>query len=126
MPNRSHRKGTPYDRKQEQMRKSKKKQRKKKNRNQFGKPIKGKQFLKINLILRDGQKCAYCYKEDVELEIEHLIPRSKGGSNKMKNLVLSCRECNVLKGNKMPGEIEDADLRDRVEYLIRYARSQKK
>jgi hypothetical protein len=40
--------------------------------------------------------CAYCGKKspEVELELEHIIPKSKGGSDNIDNLNVSCRECN--------------------------------
>ncbi len=44
--------------------------------------------------------CAYCGKKDVPLEIEHINPRSSGGSDRISNLTLSCRSCNEKKGNK--------------------------
>lgn len=33
---------------------------------------------------------------------DHVIPRSKGGSNRMDNMVRACRECNTMKGDVMP------------------------
>ncbi len=42
-------------------------------------------------------KCVYCGKKGEE--IEHIVPKSKGGTNSVKNLTLSCRECNIAKGN---------------------------
>lgn len=42
-------------------------------------------------------KCAYCGKKGEE--VEHLVPRSRGGSNRISNLVLSCRKCNEKKGS---------------------------
>ncbi len=42
-------------------------------------------------------KCVYCGKKGEE--IEHIIPKSKGGTNSIKNLTLSCRKCNIAKGN---------------------------
>ena len=47
-----------------------------------------------------GRKCAYCGKENVPLQIEHIQPKSKGGSNKFSNLTLACECCNKSKGNK--------------------------
>ena len=35
-----------------------------------------------------------------ELEIEHIVPRSKGGSNRVSNLTLACTSCNQKKGNQ--------------------------
>ena len=50
------------------------------------------------------RKCAYCGKKDVKLEIEHIIPKSRGGSNRVDNLTISCRKCNVKKGNQTAEE----------------------
>ncbi len=46
------------------------------------------------------RKCAYCNATDTPLEIEHIIAKSKGGSNRVSNLTLSCTKCNSSKGNK--------------------------
>jgi len=46
------------------------------------------------------RKCAYCGKKDVPLEIEHIIPKSRGGSDRVSNLTISCHDCNQKKGNK--------------------------
>jgi 5-methylcytosine-specific restriction endonuclease McrA len=35
------------------------------------------------------RRCAYCGKTDVPLEIEHIIPKSRGGSNRVSNLTLA-------------------------------------
>ena len=43
------------------------------------------------LLEKWGRQCAYCQKENVPLEIDHIIPRSKGGSSKVSNLMISCR-----------------------------------
>lgn len=44
------------------------------------------------------RKCAYCGKEGVPLQIEHIVPRAKGGSNRVSNLTLACEPCNTKKG----------------------------
>jgi len=51
-----------------------------------------------------GRKCAYCGKKDVPLEIEHIIPKSRGGTSRVSNLTLSCHECNQEKGNQTAEE----------------------
>lgn len=43
------------------------------------------------------RKCAYCGVTDTQLEIEHIIAKSKGGSNRVSNLTLSCTKCNQKK-----------------------------
>lgn len=55
---------------------------------------------------RDKGRCFYCSKAlhwDCKT-IDHVIPRSKGGSDKSWNLVICCYECNAEKGNNDPTE----------------------
>ncbi len=52
------------------------------------------------LLEKFGRKCAYCDKQDVPLQIEHIHPRAKGGSNRISNLTLSCSKCNIKKGTR--------------------------
>ncbi len=49
------------------------------------------------LLEKWGRKCAYCGKTDIPLEIEHIVPKTRGGSNRVSNLTLSCRNCNQKK-----------------------------
>lgn len=51
------------------------------------------------LLEKFGRKCSYTGEENVPLEIEHVIPKSKGGTNSINNLVLATREVNQDKGN---------------------------
>lgn len=50
------------------------------------------------------RKCAYCGKEGVPLEVEHIVPKSRGGSNRVSNLTLACRDCNEKKGSNTAEE----------------------
>jgi 5-methylcytosine-specific restriction endonuclease McrA len=52
------------------------------------------------LLFKWNHRCAYCNSENVPLEIDHVVPRSKGGSNRVSNLVMACRSCNQAKGNQ--------------------------
>lgn len=45
------------------------------------------------------RKCAYCDGKNVPLEVEHILPKSKGGTNRVGNLTLACCPCNQKKGN---------------------------
>ena len=49
-----------------------------------------------SLLLKDGNLCRYCKRSLAEagLTIEHLVPTSRGGSNNIGNLALTCFECN--------------------------------
>ena len=49
------------------------------------------------LLEKWGRECAYCGTGDTPLEIEHVVPRSCGGSNRVSNLTLSCHPCNQSK-----------------------------
>lgn len=59
-----------------------------------------------NIFERDHYTCQYCgktfSKKHVELNIEHVIPKSKGGKNSWSNLVTACVKCNQRKGDKTP------------------------
>ncbi|NEN96643.1 MAG: HNH endonuclease [Moorea sp. SIO3I7] len=45
------------------------------------------------------RQCVYCGAHSVKLEIEHIVPKSKGGTNRVSNLTLACHRCNQAKGN---------------------------
>jgi len=59
-----------------------------------------------------GRRCAYCGKADVALQIEHLVPRARGGSNRVSNLTLACEPCNQAKGNRTAAEYGYPHLMD--------------
>ena len=52
------------------------------------------------LLEKWDRTCAYCGAKDTKLEIEHIQPRSKGGSNRVSNLCVACIPCNQKKGNQ--------------------------
>ena len=57
--------------------------------------------LRFFVLEKSNFSCVYCGRKapEVQLEIEHIIPKSKGGTNKIENLVASCTECNLEKGD---------------------------
>jgi HNH endonuclease len=77
--------------------------------------IKGKDFIvrhfdhaptltKDMLLARDRYVCAYCaqrFRFD-QLDMEHIVPSSKGGAASWMNLVAACKACNNRKANRMP------------------------
>jgi 5-methylcytosine-specific restriction endonuclease McrA len=67
------------------------------------------------LLLTWNHQCAYCDAREVPLELDHIHPRSKQGSNRVSNLTLACHPCNQRKGNQ---DIY-AFLRDEPERLAR-------
>jgi len=58
-------------------------------------------FSRYNMYMRDLFKCQYC--DDVfdfdELTIDHVVPRSEGGTTKWENCVTACKPCNHRKGS---------------------------
>ena len=52
------------------------------------------------LLEKFSRKCVYCGKKNIPLQIEHIIPKSRGGSNRVSNLTIACEKCNLKKGNK--------------------------
>lgn len=60
--------------------------------------------LREYLLEQWGRRCAYCHAEQVPLEVEHIVPRSRGGTNRRSNLVVACRACNGAKGTQTAAE----------------------
>jgi hypothetical protein len=60
------------------------------------------------VLLRGGHRCAYCGAQGVPLEVEHVVARSRGGANRVSNLVPACVPCNQAKGSR-PIEVFLAD-----------------
>ena len=59
------------------------------------------------LLLKWGYRCAYCRREATTTnrwEIDHIVPRSRGGSDRPSNLALSCHACNQAKGDQTAEE----------------------
>jgi len=52
------------------------------------------------LLEKWDRSCAYCSKKDIPLQVEHIHPRSNGGTNRISNLCLACEKCNLAKGTK--------------------------
>jgi 5-methylcytosine-specific restriction endonuclease McrA len=71
--------------------------------------------LRFEVFARDAFTCQYCGMRppDVVLEVDHIHPRSKGGSDDPINLITSCFDCNRGKRAKVISEVvprPDADL----------------
>jgi 5-methylcytosine-specific restriction endonuclease McrA len=61
-----------------------------------------------NILLRDRNTCQYCglVLPSGELTLDHVVPRSRGGSSTWENLVACCHTCNRRKGNHLLSETE--------------------
>jgi 5-methylcytosine-specific restriction endonuclease McrA len=56
--------------------------------------------VRAYVLLKWHHQCAYCDGRSVPLELDHLHPRAKLGSNRVSNLVAACKPCNQRKGNQ--------------------------
>lgn len=50
------------------------------------------------LLEKWNRQCAYCEATGVPLQVEHIHPRAKFGTNRISNLCLACKPCNKAKG----------------------------
>ena len=69
-------------------------------------PRKEVKFTRNNLFERDHNMCQYCGKrfERCDLNIDHVVPRQRGGATTWTNVVCSCVPCNRRKGSRTPEE----------------------
>lgn len=51
-----------------------------------------------------GRNCAYCEAKDRALQVEHIVPKARGGSDRVDNLTLACESCNQRKGKQTASE----------------------
>ncbi|MBE2925129.1 HNH endonuclease, partial [Anoxybacillus flavithermus] len=73
------------------------------------------------LLEKFGRKCCYCGKEGVPLEIEHIIPKSRGGTDRVDNLCLACHDCNQRKGSKTAEEFGYPHIQEMVKKTLKDA-----
>jgi 5-methylcytosine-specific restriction endonuclease McrA len=64
-------------------------------------------FSRRNIFERDENTCQYCGKryDRSELTLDHVIPRSRGGTSTWHNIVLACIRCNMKKGDRLLTEL---------------------
>ena len=63
------------------------------------------------LLEKWGRKCAYCDAKDTPLNLDHIVPKSKGGSDRISNLTLACVCCNQNKGSQSIDEFLSKDAK---------------
>jgi 5-methylcytosine-specific restriction endonuclease McrA len=69
-------------------------------------PKKEVKFTRHNIFERDKNTCQYCGRvfDRKDLNLDHVIPRDRGGPTTWENIVCSCIECNTQKANRKPQE----------------------
>jgi 5-methylcytosine-specific restriction endonuclease McrA len=68
---------------------------------------------RVAIMLRDAYMCQYCGEKpgQLQLTVDHIVPRSRGGGHSWTNLVTACKRCNQRKGNLTVEEVGMAPLR---------------
>ena len=64
--------------------------------------------VRFEVFKRDRFTCQYCGRKapDVVLEVDHIVPVAKGGTNEIVNLITSCKDCNRGKGKRKLNDAE--------------------
>lgn len=60
--------------------------------------------VRAYLLEKFQRRCVYCGRSQTAFELDHMLPSSRGGSDRVSNLVLSCHDCNTAKGNQTASE----------------------
>ncbi len=73
------------------------------------------------LLEKYKRTCAYCGRSDVSLQVEHIIPSSRGGSDRVSNLTIACSECNQEKGDKTAEEFGHPEVQEQAKESLKAA-----
>lgn len=74
---------------------------------EFGRiPRPGVRFTRANVYRRDSHRCQYCgrHGSTARLNLDHVLPRSRGGHTTWRNIVVACVQCNSQKRDRRPDE----------------------
>ena len=77
--------------------------------------------IRSYLLEKFGRRCVYCRRVETAFEIDHVIPRSRGGSDRVSNLVLSCHDCNRAKGDRTAAEFGHPHVEEQAKQPLRDA-----
>jgi 5-methylcytosine-specific restriction endonuclease McrA len=73
------------------------------------------------LLEKFGRRCVYCGQGETAFEIDHVVPKSRGGSDRVSNLVLSCHDCNRAKGDRTAAEFGHPQVEGQAKLSLRDA-----
>jgi hypothetical protein len=77
--------------------------------------------LREYVLTRDRHACRYCGKSGVVLNLDHVVPRSRGGTTGPGNLVASCVPCNMAKGDATAAEFGHPEVQAQVDVPLKDA-----
>ncbi len=73
-------------------------------------------------VLRKWQhRCVYCGAREVPLQIDHIVPKARGGTDRPSNLTLACEPCNLRKGKQTATEFGFPDVQAQARVPLRDA-----
>jgi len=82
---------------------------------QGGLKASGFQRLRFEVLKRDGFTCRYCgrtpTRHGVEIQIDHILPRARGGKDELDNLITACADCNQGKADGLLSHYEIERMR---------------
>jgi 5-methylcytosine-specific restriction endonuclease McrA len=67
-------------------------------------PLHRRKLSRREVFMRDGYRCQYCGRKSRDLTLDHVIPRSRGGTHTWDNIVSACKSCNHGKAGRTPRE----------------------
>ncbi|MCI0709621.1 MAG: HNH endonuclease [Chloroflexi bacterium] len=78
-------------------------------------------FRILHLLEKWEHHCAYCGVTDMPLEVEHIVPKARGGSQRVSNLTIACEDCNREKGNQTAAEFGYPEIGARAKQPLKDA-----
>jgi 5-methylcytosine-specific restriction endonuclease McrA len=73
------------------------------------------------LLEKWSRTCVYCGATGLPLQVEHIVPRTRGGSDRVSNLTLACEQCNQRKGAQTAAEFGFPHIQAQVQRPLRDA-----
>jgi 5-methylcytosine-specific restriction endonuclease McrA len=73
------------------------------------------------LLEKWGRQCVYCRATNVRLQIEHIVPKARDGSNRVSNLTIACKPCNDVKGKRTAAEFGHPEIQAQARQPLRDA-----
>ena len=77
--------------------------------------------LREYVLEKFGRHCVYCDKTGVPLQLDHLLPRTRGGPTRASNLAPACEPCNQKKGNRTATEFGHPEVEAQAQAPLRDA-----
>ena len=73
--------------------------------------------LRAYVFHQNHHRCFYCGEQEKKLTLDHIIPKSRGGTDRVINLTTACLKCNQQKDNQLPEEFL-AESPDKLRELL--------